>query len=82
MRTLVVRFRARTISRILWAPVESLYPDLDLDEVELSELTPFAVELRYDFEFWPSRDDTTDAVSAAEHVRHAALGVLPTDAHP
>ena len=66
----------------LVGPCESLYPKLDLDEVELSELTPFAVELRYDFEFWPSRDDTVDAIGTVEQVRRAVLAVLPADAHP
>jgi HEPN domain-containing protein len=66
----------------LVGPCESLYPNLDQAEDELSELTPFAVELRYDFEFWPSRDDTADAIGTVDQVRRAVLAVLPPDVHP
>ncbi len=59
-----------------------LYPRLDLSDIDVSELTPFAVELRYDFEFWPSRDDTSDAVATTRSVRQAVLTVLPASVHP
>lgn len=39
-----------------------LLPDADL-------LTPYAVEVRYDFEFWPTSQDTERALQAALRVR-------------
>lgn len=66
----------------LVAPCVSHFPQLELSNIEVSELTPFAVELRYDFEFWPSRDDTSDAVATARSVRRAVLAVLPASVHP
>ena len=42
-------------------------------------LTPFAVELRYDAEFWPEKDDALDALRRATSVVlmvRKALGVL------
>lgn len=38
--------------------------------------TPFAVELRYDFEFEPSRETAEAAVAAAEGVYELARGFL------
>lgn len=39
-----------------------------LEALDLSELTPFAVEARYDFEFWPDRVEADAAVVMAERV--------------
>ena len=46
-----------------------------LEALDLSELTPFAVEARYDIEFWPERDEADDAVAMAARV-HAAVGQI------
>lgn len=43
---------------------------------EVVMLTPFAVELRYDFEFEPSREAAEAAVAAAEGVYELARGFL------
>lgn len=40
-------------------------------------LTPYAVELRYDAEFWPSLQDALDAQSAARNVECFVLGKMP-----
>ena len=40
-------------------------------------LTPFAVELRYDDEFWPSKEIVTEAQSATLKLRDAVLSRLP-----
>jgi HEPN domain-containing protein len=59
----------------LSASVDNSFASLG-DVVE--PLTPFAVELRYDAEFWPDKDDALDARQRAEsvikHVRKA-LGI-------
>ncbi len=42
-------------------------------------LTPYAVELRYDVDFWPSEEVARDAQSAAEAVRDFVLAKLPEE---
>ena len=41
-------------------------PDIasGLEALDLSELTPFAVEARYDIEFWPERAEADVAIAA------------------
>ena len=57
-------------------------PSLDFGHVDVTELTPFAVEMRYDFEFWPSREIAQEALDLATQVRHAILAAVPTQAKP
>ena len=59
-----------------------LVPALQLTGVDLVELTPYAVQLRYDFEFWPDRETTEQALHIAERVRAAVLAAVPQEAHP
>lgn len=40
----------------------------ELEALDLSDLTPFAVEARYDIEFWPERVEAEDAVAIAARV--------------
>ena len=55
---------------------------LQLTDVALIELTPYAVQLRYDFEFWPDRETAEQALHIAERVRVAVLAMIPREAHP
>ena len=57
-------------------------PALALDADELAEITPFAVELRNDPDFWPDLETATAALSAAEHVRSQIVAALPESARP
>ena len=57
-------------------------PNLDLGHVDVTELTPFAVEMRYDFEFWPSRDTAQEALDLALEVRRGILAVVPPQVKP
>jgi HEPN domain-containing protein len=50
-------------AKVLAGPTASTLQSLDL-----SELTPYAVETRYDAEFWPDRDTAAVAVRAMEQV--------------
>jgi hypothetical protein len=50
--------------------------------MELSALTPYAVQLRYDMEFWPDQATAQKASAMVDRVRAAVLAVLPTSAHP
>lgn len=45
--------------------------------VDLTRLTPYAVELRYDFEFWPDQATAEEALQDAKAVRAAVLSILP-----
>jgi HEPN domain-containing protein len=57
-------------------------PEMKIDGMDLAEITPYAVELRYDFEFWPDRQTAEQALEIAEQVRQAALASIPQEAHP
>jgi HEPN domain-containing protein len=57
-------------------------PEIKIVGMDLAEITPYAVELRYDFEFWPDRETAEQAVQMADDVRQAALASIPHEAHP
>jgi hypothetical protein len=44
-----------------------------------SELTPYAVRLRYDDSFWPPLETANEAHASAATVRDFVLGRLPKD---
>ncbi len=46
-----------------------LKPMPDLDALDLTELTAYAVELRYDAEFWPPQPTASEAVQLADRIR-------------
>jgi HEPN domain-containing protein len=56
--------------------------DLSLDRTDLSNLTPYAVQLRYDADFWPDQVTAQQALDVANCVRAAVLTVLPPSAWP
>jgi len=45
-------------------------------------LTPYAVELRYDNEFWPSEETARRALDAALKIRGLVLEGLPAEMQP
>jgi len=45
-------------------------------------LTDYAVELRYDVEFWPEIAEVKAAFDAADKVRQLVLLILPRQIHP
>ena len=51
-------------------------------DVDLAEITPFAVDLRYDFEFWPDRGSAEQALRVAERMRQCVLDHMPPEARP
>ena len=57
-------------------------PTLALDRMELSALTPYAVQLRYDMAFWPDQSTAQRALTVVARVRAAVLSLLPAAAHP
>ena len=66
----------------LWGLCSDLEPHLRVRDLPLAELTPYAVELRYDFDFWPEREVAEAAVETALQVRAAILGHVPREARP
>jgi hypothetical protein len=46
------------------------------------ELTPYAVELRYDDEFWPSVDTAREALDAALAIKSFVMDRLSTEIKP
>ncbi len=50
--------------------------------MELSLLTPYAVQLRYDVGFWPDRATAEQALATVDRVRAAVLSILPSSTHP
>lgn len=59
-----------------------LSPAPALAAVDLAGLTPYAVQMRYDFGFWPDRIEAEQALTEAEAVRHAILTIMPPETHP
>jgi HEPN domain-containing protein len=54
----------------------------ELQELDLSEITDYAVEMRYDLEFWPEQNTVDDALKIAEKVKKIILDHLPEECHP
>ncbi len=57
-------------------------PGWPLASLDLTELTPYATQLRYDFEFWPGRLTAEQALELAERVRNLVLAAVPKNSHP
>lgn len=56
---------------------DGVEPALRLHTPEVISLTPYAVRLRYDNDFWPSREEAADALAVAERVHHALRAHVP-----
>ena len=49
---------------------------------ETTFLTDYAVELRYDVEFWPDKEEAETAFEAVSKIRQLVLSILPEEIHP
>lgn len=49
---------------------------------DLTDLTSYAVELRYDAEFWPPQPTAADSIKLAEQVRTCVFDHMPPDTRP
>ncbi|MBI3462626.1 MAG: HEPN domain-containing protein [Planctomycetes bacterium] len=61
---------------------EATESSLKLAVPEVVALTDYAVKLRYDNDFWPSRQDVADALAVVEGVRSMIVASVPPLAHP
>jgi len=50
--------------------------------LELANASDYAVQLRYDMDVWPTRDEAQEALLLAERMLAAVLVQLPPTAHP
>ena len=55
---------------------------VELTGIDLAGLTGYAVELRYDTDFWPTRETAAEAFAVAERVRAIVLSRIPPEAKP
>ena len=57
-------------------------PFPDLEGFDLTQLTDYAVAMRYDFDFWPDKPTAEDALQVAQEVWRIVLVALPEDCRP
>lgn len=67
---------------VLYDKCAKALPGFSLSRQDLANLTPFAVQLRYDVDFWPDADKVLQALQVVRQVRKAVLAVLPLEAQP
>ena len=53
-----------------------------LEDLDLVEVTDYAVLARYDLSFWPDKETTAHALFLAEQARVILIAVLPEGYHP
>jgi len=61
---------------------EGAVPRWPLTGMDLTELTSYAVQVRYDFEFWPDHETARQALETVREVRMRVLAVVPEQARP
>jgi hypothetical protein len=57
-------------------------PNGPLAGLDLIQLSSYAVEVRYDFEFWHDRQTAQEAIGLALEVCKLVLGAVPPAARP
>lgn len=57
-------------------------PPPSLTGIDVTVLTPYAVQMRYDAEFWPDHDTAAEAIRLVEKIKDAILECLPPETHP
>jgi len=63
----------------LCATIDKRFSDL-IEETAF--LTDYAVDLRYDVEFWPEKEDAEIAFGTANKIKQLVLSILPQEMHP
>jgi len=57
-------------------------PAWPLAGLDLTQLSSYGVEVRYDFEFWPDRQTAQEAIGLALEVRRLVLSAVPPAGQP
>jgi HEPN domain-containing protein len=70
------------VLEVIYDQCLTVEPALVLDRMELSILTPYAVQLRYTIGFWPDQATDQQALAIVDRARNAVLSVLPPSSHP
>lgn len=58
------------------------FPTWNIATLAFARVTSYAVEARYDSEFWPDEQEAIEALTVAETVRISVVAVLPPTAVP
>lgn len=66
----------------LYQQCRQVLPSWEPPEGDVVELTPFAIESRYDFEFWPEREEAEAAVHLAGQIKISVLKIVPVRGRP
>jgi len=53
-----------------------------LAEIDLAEVTTYVVSARYDFDFWPERQEAEDSYELAKRVKEMILDTIPEKHRP
>ena len=53
-----------------------------LTNLNLTLLTPYANQMRYDAEFWPDQATAVEAIFEAEKIKKAVLDCTPSETYP
>ena len=60
----------------------SFIPHSTMKDMDLTVLTDYAVDARYDFDFWPDQTTAEESLQLAERIRALVLDVMPKEAQP
>ena len=60
----------------------NIQPIPELADLDLAEISDYAVSVRYDLEFWPDQKIVGEALTLAEQVQCIILDALPLECHP
>jgi HEPN domain-containing protein len=53
-----------------------------LTGIDVTLLTPYAVQMRYDAEFWPDYPTAGEAMKVADKIKRAILDCMPPETYP
>jgi HEPN domain-containing protein len=67
---------------ILIAKLATVEPSLRLARPDVTALTDYAVQLRYEADFWPPQTELANALTVARQVRTEILAIIPPNMHP
>jgi hypothetical protein len=76
------KFREPTTSEELELLCVGLTHPPVLTNLNLTLLTPYADQMRYDAEFWPDQATAVEAIYETEKIKKAVLDCTPSETYP